>query len=79
MNKLNNTTLRELPENEGVNMGFAELKNDFKLDDDGAKELFLKWYDTGAGYDYCNEPSQKTAKNAGKFIVQHVMFIFMFL
>jgi len=59
-------------------MSEPQTFEDSNLNDAKAEKLFLEWYDTGTGYDYKNEPSKETAKNAGKFIVQQMMFVIMF-
>jgi len=54
--------------------GFVSIGNKLKADE--ATTLMERWYDKGKNYKYTEEPSSATA---GNFIIQHIMFIIMFL
>jgi len=45
------------------------------LNDTLAKEIVADWYNTGANYNYDEEPSSDTT---GKFIVLNILFIMTF-
>jgi len=62
-----------------VNIGYGPLEENSKLDDEKATQLFAAWYNNGAQYVYGEEPTTDMAKKAGKFIVQQMMLIILFL
>jgi len=60
----------------GNNYFERNYDNNTILDKVEAEKIFLEWYSKGENYNYHEEPLNN---KAGKFIVQHVMFIKIFL
>jgi len=60
----------------GKNYLDRNYQNNTILDKAEAEIIFLEWYNKGANYDYNSEPLNS---DAGKFIIQHVIFVTMFL
>jgi len=76
--KIFNNQSKLIPKDIGMNIGDGKIDEISDLNNEEAKRVFFKWYNTGAEYDYDNE-SKEALKKAGKFIVQQTMFIIMFL
>jgi len=60
----------------GKNYSERNYDSNTILNNAEAIAIFSEWYNKGANYNYFIEPSNN---KAGKFIVQHVMFITLFL
>lgn len=71
-----NNTPHENPGDYGTNIQSRIYNNNTILNYEEAEELFAEWYSSEEYYNYCFEPSNN---DAGKFLVQRMMIIIMFL